>query len=836
MTSRALEVVGRKAILTEIRQSGLFDAEFYCSENPEARSRKIDPLAHYLTIGYRHFIEPSSKVSTRSYVGRYPDVRLSGINPLVHWLRFGRAEGRTITVDERVPFPWFESGRGDPLPDDVVHHEIMKGRAYFASMGFDFSDRHVAKELPRGVEIMACRKPNLRIDDSVPKVSIVIPVYGQVHFALSCLDSLTHQASKHSVEIIVADDASPDATQAALLGGIPWLRYERRPENGGFLECCNWAVGRSRGEYVVLLNSDTRVVDGWLDELIAGFEIFPNAGIVGSKLFNDDGSLQEAGGIFWRDGSAHNYGRGDNPNKPKYCFARQADFISGASIALRRQVWDEMGGFDPHYKPAYCEDADLAFRLRRAGYEVWYSPLSRVVHYEGVTHGRDTTKGIKAYQVENLKKFAQRFQVELALHPQPGTSSMQAASWRSKKHMLIVDSLTPTPDQDSGSIVTNEVMRAYREQGFAEHFLPLHNPAWSVQYTAALQRAGVCCHYRPFSCDIETVLEQSPSFDYALLYRYNVAQSVYAALRSKSPSSRVLFANVDLHYLREMRAAATADDQYAMFAAEVTKTKELEMLACADASFLHTEEEKAIIQGAMPSSLKNIVILPWLTEIPEVDPAGGPRSDVMFLGNFPHQPNVDSIKFFMESIWPGLESALPSHARLLIVGNKPPVDVVAMGSDRVVVTGYVEDLSPYFASSKVFVAPLRYGAGIKGKLVTALAHGVPSVATSIAAEGIGWSDCAHLVVADEPERFIESVLEVYGDDQKWADLRAAGLTFVRDHYSRDAGSKLCAKALCVADETWLRRAAFARRVKLENIMALNGENLPISPASSPADN
>ncbi|MDM0028701.1 glycosyltransferase [Variovorax saccharolyticus] len=811
-----------ESILEEVRQSGWFDADFYRTAHPALEQSEMDPLTHYLVVGYRHYIEPSAKISTRSYIGRYPDIRRAGLNPLVHWLRYGKHEGRSIAL-EQVKFPWFEDDRGYPLPDDVVQHEIMAGQAYFGRMGFSLTDRHSAKGLGRAVELMAQRQPELTIDGLAPKVSIVIPIYGQVHFALGCLDSLARQKSKYSVEIVVADDASPTDSQTELLAGIPWIRYTRRVENGGFLECCNWAVQSTRGEYVVLLNSDTRVVEGWLDELIDGFDHFPQAGMVGSKLFNDDGTLQEAGGIFWRDGSAHNYGRGDDPSRPQYCFARQADFISGASIALRRKVWDELGGFDPFYKPAYCEDADLAFRLRRAGHEVWFLPFSRVVHYEGVTHGRDTTQGIKAYQVENLKKFARRFQAELSLHPQPGSSSLLAASWRSKKHMLVVDALTPTPDQDSGSIVTTEVMRTYREQGFAEHFFAQHDPFWSHQYTTTLQRSGVCCHYQPFSADVEKILSAGTSFDYALLYRYNVASAVYEQLKAGAPSARILFANVDLHYLREMRAATTSDDRNAVFSAMVTKTRELEIFARADASFVHTEVERNIIQEAMPAPLKNIVVLPWLSETSESAGACPERVDIMFLANFPHLPNVDSIKFFMQSIWPTLERTLPANARLLVVGNKPPPEVLAMASDRIIVTGYVEDLSPYFSSSRVFVAPLRYGAGIKGKLVMALAHGVPSVATSVAAEGIGSHDCRHLVVADEPERFAESVLRVYQDEQKWIELREAGLAFVRDNYSRDTASKLCAEALKVADETWSRRQEFIGRAVLERIMADNGE-------------
>lgn len=810
-------------IVDEVRNSGLFDEDFYCTEHPVVKSSGMEPLIHYLVSGYRDFVEPSAGRPTRSYLGRYPDVRRSGVNPLVHWLQFGRFEGRKIERDPGGEFPWFENDRGFPLPDDIVRYEIMEGQAFFGRMGFDFADRHAAKGLGRAAELMARRRPALNIDASSPKVSIVIPVYGQVHFALSCLDSLALQASGYSVEIIVADDASPADSETEVLGQIPWIRYERRPENGGFLECCNWAVGRARGEYIILLNSDTRVVAGWLDELIDGFALFPRAGMVGSKLFNDDGSLQEAGGIFWRDGSAHNYGRGDDPSRPSYCFARQADFISGASIAIRRSVWDELGGFDAYYKPAYCEDADLAFRIRRAGYEVWFLPFSRAIHYEGVTHGRDTTKGVKAHQVENLRKFAKRFQAELSFHPQPGSSSVRAASWRDRKHMLVVDAMTPTPDQDSGSIMTNEVMRTYREQGFAEHFLASHHPFWSSRYVAALQRMGVCCHYQPFSSDIESVLSYGYSFDYALLYRYNVALAVYPELREKSPGTRVLFANVDLHYLREMRAAATADDSNALLAASVTKTRELEMFARADASFVHTEVEKNIIQEAMPQALKNIVVLPWLSEVTDCEADHAARADVMFLGNFPHTPNVDSIKFFVQSIWPLLEMSLPADARLLVVGNKPPPEVLAMATDRIVVTGYVEDLAPYFSSSRVFVAPLRYGAGIKGKLVMALAHGVPSIATTVAAEGIGAEGCSHLSIADDPNAFAEHVLRIYGDEPEWTARREAGLAFVRDNYSREAAAKLCIEAMRLADETWSRRQEVICRSVLERIMIENGE-------------
>ncbi|PSL83135.1 glycosyl transferase [Variovorax sp. WS11] len=792
-------------MLQAIEETGLFDAAHYRCANPVVEASGMDPVIHYLVSGHRTLAEPSPNVSMRAYIALHADVRASGMNPLAHWLENGRFEGRTLPDGEPSSFRWSDPTKPFALPDDIVHRELMAGKAYFAGQGFDFADRGTPTMVECSVDRMAARRPRLFVEQASPKVSIIIPVYGQTHFLLGCLDSLVQHESRHSVEIIVADDASPEDTQTALLARIPWIRYVRREANGGFLECCNSSVQQSRGEFVVLLNSDTRVVPGWLDELIDGFSLFPRAGLTGSKLLNDDGTLQEAGGIFWRDGSAHNYGRGDDSNRPQYCHARQADFISGASIAVRRAVWDELGGFDGLYRPAYCEDADLAFRLRRAGYEVWYLPFSRVIHYEGVTHGRDTSRGIKAYQVENLKKFSQRFSSDLHAHPQPGTNSAIAASWRSAKNMLVVDALTPRPDKDSGSIVTDEVMRTYREMGFGESFFPLHHPYYGEKAMAPLQRRGVCCHYLPFSPDMSAVSAVSHAFDYALLYRYNVAEEVYAKVRELWPATRILFANVDLHYLRESRAASTNGNASGMFKAAVTKTRELAMFARADAAFVHTEVEKQVVQAAMPRPLRNMIVLPWLSDIEQDDRGFSDRSDVMFLGNFPHEPNVDSIKFFMASIWPALAKQLPTHAKLLVVGNKPPPEVVAMANERVVVTGYVEDLKPFFAASRVFVAPLRYGAGIKGKLVMALAHGVPSIASTIAAEGIGSPESGHLRVADDPKAFADEVVRVYSDEALWARMRTAGWAFVQENYSSAAAAALCAQALKVADETWLER-------------------------------
>src|SRR5204863_8483673 len=109
-------------------------------------------------------------------------------------------------------------------------------------------------------------------------VSIVIPVFGQLAYVLNCLDSLARHRSRFTFELMLVDDASPLETQIDKLAGLPWIRYRRLPTNVGFIDACNEGAIWAKGKYIVLLNSDTRVVDGWLDELIGTFAIFPNAG------------------------------------------------------------------------------------------------------------------------------------------------------------------------------------------------------------------------------------------------------------------------------------------------------------------------------------------------------------------------------------------------------------------------------------------------------------------------------------------------------------------------------------------------------------------------------
>ncbi len=357
---------------------------------------------------------------------------------------------------------------------------------------------------PAGSILMPGHEKPLRRGDLVgvslptsdrPLVSVIIPCYGKSSLTLQCLNSIARFPPALPFEVIVVDDASAEPG-VELLRSVAGLRLEINPTNLGFLKSCNRSAQLAKGDYLFFLNNDTLVCEGWLEPLLAIFDRFPDAGLAGSKLLFPDGTLQEAGGIVWNDGSAWNYGRSDDPDKPEYNYVREADYISGCAILIPRALWDQLGGFDEFFAPAYCEDSDLAFRVRAAGRKVYYCPFSAIVHLEGASQGTDVTSGIKAHQVENTKKLYERWRETLSKEQFPPGADIVRARDRSRdrKTALVIDHYVPQPDQDAGSRTMVAIIEGLLHAGYVVKFWP-DNLNYDPGYTEALQSLGVEVFY-----------------------------------------------------------------------------------------------------------------------------------------------------------------------------------------------------------------------------------------------------------------------------------------------------------------------------------------------------
>lgn len=217
-----------------------------------------------------------------------------------------------------------------------------------------------------------------------PLVSIIIPVYNQFEYTYNCLKHIEKYTSGISYEIIIGDDCSSDMT-IELDKIIQGIRVIHNQKNYQFLRNCNRISKEARGKYLVFLNNDTQVQSGWLDALVGLMEEDKMVGLAGSKLVYPNGLVQEAGGIVWRDATVLQFGNARQPGEGILNVKRETDYVSAASIIIRKELWDEMGGFDERFSPAYYEDVDLAFRVREKGYKVMYQSESEVIHFEGIT-------------------------------------------------------------------------------------------------------------------------------------------------------------------------------------------------------------------------------------------------------------------------------------------------------------------------------------------------------------------------------------------------------------------------------------------------------------------
>lgn len=523
----------------------------------------------------------------------------------------------------------------------------------------------------------------------------------------------------------------------------------------------------TKAEYLLLVDQELQISKDQISELFLALMTKTNAGIACAAVVDEWGLVKEAGRKLLPDGTSVECGQYASLDWPEFAYTHEAECSSPQCLMISKTLFDCCGGFldcDSDFAHAVT---DLSLRIRNAGKLILVAPSVVVCKktYETPQESARCDAPDDLKQTESAPQPSGDFQI----HTSPSRSA------------LVIDASTPTPDRDSGSIDTLNTLKALQEIGYHVTFIP-DDLLQRNGYTSLLKKEGIRCFNTPYIQSIkEHLTANGKLYDLVVVKRVGVAAKNIDDIRTHCPRAKVVFDTVDLHFLREERQALVENAPQLRQKAVATKRLEYGTMRRADATIFISETETALVTAELPDI--RAASIPYARDTPGRSTPFASRTDIVFIGSFFHAPNVDAVIHFVTTIWPLVHQELP-EARFRIVGSNMPGDIYSLSSyPGVVAQGFVPNIKDVLDHCKLTVAPLRYGAGIKGKIGTSLSHGVPCVATPIAAEGLSLQENHNIMVSTDVAAFAETIVRVYRNEELWTRLSDNGVAFMRDGFS-----------------------------------------------------
>jgi len=618
----------------------------------------------------------------------------------------------------------------------------------------------------------------------VPLVSVLMPVYGHADLALDALASLVANTPP-CYEVIIVDNASPDGAGDIIDAEVRGARLIRNRLNVGFGAAVNLAGLHARGKFLLMLNSDVVVQPGWLPPLLEVLERHESVAAVSPALLDADGTVAEVGSVLLSNGATIQIVEDAEWDLVR---PRAVPYASAACLLIRRSAFSSIGGFDAVYGRGYYEDVELALDLRARGLLVACDPRSLVRH---ARNGSSSLERAMALNLFNREIFRERWAPTLAalphtVHPNPLRGRDSAMVDR----VLVVDDRISQSDRGSGdprmaSLLTSVTTR----YPAAAITLLAADMANADRYAPPLAATGLEIADWSASSPQQWLEARRGHFSAVVVSRVQNVDRFGAMILATQPQAiRVVDveAVVAVRLARHAQLLDTLGDPGARSVElEARHWMEVEVAAWrwADVITCVSEEEAALVRRAAPG--REIVVVSWGVALSDRPVAHASRRDAVFLGGFmsgEDSPNADGVRHLVDDLMPQLWNVC-ADLRLTIAGSDPTPSVLARASDRVSVIGRVAHPVETLERHLVQLAPLRFGSGIKLKLVESITSGTPFVTTSIGAEGLHLGALAGALVGDTPTQWSGMAVRMLTDPAAWQEVHEELLTIGREHFS-----------------------------------------------------
>ncbi len=363
-----------------------------------------------------------------------------------------------------------------------------------------------------------------------------------------------------------------------------------------------------------------------------------------------------------------------------------------------------------------------------------------------------------------------------------------------KEFVLVFDEAIPTPDKDAGSLTQFYFLKSLNDLGYSVIFIPA-NLTYLEEYTEDIEALGVFVFTSKNTNSIEDlILAIGYLINYTIFCRFNTTNYWYPILKPHLIKSKIIYNTVDLHYLRTERQALLHNNKQLLKESLVMKKQELDLMKLADISIVLGDEEVSLVkkEDKTIKITKGTLFFEIADKVTPFDR----RKNIVFIGNFEHLPNVDGILYFINNIWPIIYNN-NNNINLCIIGASAPNELLKCAAKypNIKILGYIEDIKGIFNYSRLSIAPLRYGAGIKGKVGLSLSYGLPCVASKIAAEGMGLKNKSNILIPNSDRDFANKVLDLYANKALWEMLSKNSIQFANKHYSFKTGKEIILRIL-----------------------------------------